>query len=187
MKTFLRFVFLMLGLILLAGIYQSAQASTYYLLCRAQYADGVQCPVSSYGWQETGVVPPAGTWIVDQPTSSWQGWAFVFYRASSFRGTVTYAAVCLTNPGNGFNCPSWAVPTYQSMLVQDAIPTCIPSPRTIDPCPSGYAPGTVSGLSSEVGDAYSSAYEKLPLQDMVYASLVAVCGLLGVAVGTRLS
>ncbi|MDO8262140.1 MAG: hypothetical protein Q7T21_02835 [Gallionella sp.] len=64
---------------------------------------------------------------------------------------------------------------------------CIPAGRTVDPCPSGYAPNQINIESATSIDAYSSAYEKLPLQDIAFAIGITLSGLLGILTGVKLT
>lgn len=67
-----------------------------------------------------------------------------------------------------------------------AVASCMPSIRTISPCPSGYAPTNAIPAGGGAPMPFTSAYDGLPIQDMLYAIGIAVCGLLGISVGVRL-
>lgn len=66
------------------------------------------------------------------------------------------------------------------------ISSCLPSIRTIAPCPSGFAPANAIPLGSKAPDPYVSNYDTLPLQDMLYAIGMIIAGLFGFGIGTRL-
>lgn len=81
------------------------------------------------------------------------------------------------------------VDTSTNTCVDDvtiAVASCMPSIRTISPCPSGYAPTNAIPAGSGAPSPYTSAYDGLPIQDMIYAVGIAVCALLGVSVGVKL-
>jgi hypothetical protein len=78
----------------------------------------------------------------------------------------------------------------QGMVVQQSNADgdgCVPSVRTVPPCPSGFAPSSVAPLSDDLPDPYLSDFDKMPIQDMLYAIGVCLFGVLGIAVGVRLS
>jgi len=70
--------------------------------------------------------------------------------------------------------------------VSIAVASCMPSIRTIAPCPSGFAPTNAIPTGSGGPAPFTSDMDGMPLQDMLYAIGVAICGLMGVAVGLRL-
>lgn len=70
--------------------------------------------------------------------------------------------------------------------IAQTLSSCMPSIRTVSPCPSGYAPTTALPIGSGAATPLSSDFDRLPIQDMIYAVGVAVCALLGVSVGVRL-
>lgn len=120
-----------------------------------------------------------GTTVGTLGAANWDWYITPAYTAPCATGTVLAGGVCVlqcsTNP---------AIPaSSQSCIIQW---NCIPSVRTVDPCPSGYAPASVTVSSADPGGAYSSAFEKLPIQDILYGLGVTVCGLLGIMVGTKL-
>jgi hypothetical protein len=61
---------------------------------------------------------------------------------------------------------------------------CLPSVRTVAPCPSGFAPGTLA--TGTTGGGFETALDGMPLQDILYAIGVSICALMGISVGTRL-
>jgi len=67
-----------------------------------------------------------------------------------------------------------------------AVASCMPSIRTISPCPSGYAPTNAIPAGSGAPNPFISAMDGMPLQDMIYAVGIAICGLMGIAVGVKL-
>lgn len=67
-----------------------------------------------------------------------------------------------------------------------AVASCMPSIRTISPCPSGYAPTNAIPAGSGAPSPFTSAFDGLPIQDMIYAVGIAICGLLGISVGVKL-
>lgn len=66
------------------------------------------------------------------------------------------------------------------------VASCMPSIRTISPCPSGYAPTNAIPAGSGAPTPFTSAFDGLPIQDMIYAVGIAICALLGVSVGVKL-
>lgn len=161
----------------------SASWAAYYLACSTSCVNGAYPPGSSYRWIEVGTYPPQGMFIYQNGGG---GVASVSYLAWNYVGTVTYAAFCSNKAPDGYQClAEYGTASSGTMVVSPPV-TCVPAGRTIDPCPSGYAPSQVDGNQPTVGDAYSSAFEKLPVQDLLYGIGIALCGLLGVGVGTRL-
>jgi len=70
--------------------------------------------------------------------------------------------------------------------VNISVASCLPSIRTIAPCPSGFAPTNAIPVGSGAPAPFTSAMDGMPLQDMLYAIGIAICGLMGVAVGIKL-
>lgn len=70
--------------------------------------------------------------------------------------------------------------------ITTAIASCLPSIRTIAPCPSGFAPTNAIPIGSGAAAPFVSDFDGLPIQDMIYAVGMAVCGLLGIVCGVRL-
>lgn len=70
----------------------------------------------------------------------------------------------------------------------DDVPTvtCIPAPRTIAPCPSGYAPSSMTVNGSATSNQYENALDSMPTQELLYAIGIAFSGLLGIGIGVRL-
>ncbi len=176
-----RFALAVVAAFALASACQKAEAA-WYFVCNAVVTGNVFCP--SFGWVEVGKYPANTQSIWDS------GYGF---RPYTYVGNVM-SGQCSIDPqtgyastGSGPYCISkggtWSL---TSMTITNPI-SCIPSGRTIDPCPSGFAPASVTSETWAGTPAYSSVYEKLPLQDMVYAAFVSLCGLLGVGVGVRLS
>jgi hypothetical protein len=64
---------------------------------------------------------------------------------------------------------------------------CVPSIRTISPCPSGFAPAGTSPLHDGPPDPYISEFDTMPVQDMLYSVGMCLFGLLGISVGVKLS
>jgi hypothetical protein len=72
-------------------------------------------------------------------------------------------------------------------MTETGVPdSCVPSVRTIAPCPSGFAPAVMSPLELSAVDAYESQFDTMPLQDMLYSIGVCFFALLGIAVGVKL-
>jgi len=67
------------------------------------------------------------------------------------------------------------------------IQACLPSSRTIAPCPSGFAPANAIPSSTAQPDPYLSNYDTMPVQDILYAIGVALFGVLGIGIGVKLS
>jgi hypothetical protein len=64
--------------------------------------------------------------------------------------------------------------------------SCVPSIRTISPCPSGFAPRSVEAGPGDI-DPYESQFDTMPVQDMLYAIGIGLFGVVGIAVGVKLS
>lgn len=172
-----------LVMVLLLSVSSCASAAWFYT-CIGSPSGSTVCSGANARWVSVGSYTPVGQSIF----SSDAGCAVWGWQPSSFVGTIAYSYQCSVKPsdGGGFNCvAAGGVASCTAMTVLSPV-SCIPSPRTIDPCPSGYAPSSVNGSSGTVGDSYSSAFEKLPIQDMLYGIGMAICGLLGLGVGTRL-
>lgn len=99
-------------------------------------------------------------------------------------GSWTVSGVTLIVP----TCQAGShVDTSTNTCVPD-IPTtvCIPASRTVAPCPSGYAPNEVSIESGPV-NGYSSSFDTMSVQDLIYAVGVCLFGVLGLGVGVKLT
>jgi len=162
--------------------FSSWASAAWYLSCPSSQANATVCITSSWQWHAVGTYPPSGRSYYGNSSGTCPT-AGSLYFSNTFAGVVTNSWQCATEPANGSACPVTGVCT--SMTVASPI-SCVPSGRTIEPCPSGYAPSAVVGNTSTVGDSYSSAFEKLPIQDLLYGIGIALCGLIGVGVGTRL-
>lgn len=64
---------------------------------------------------------------------------------------------------------------------------CVPAVRTVEPCPTGYAPKEIIVQSSQQPDPYQSSLDAMPMQEMLLAICVGISGLLGFSVGVRLT
>jgi len=62
--------------------------------------------------------------------------------------------------------------------------SCVPSPVTVSPCPTGTAP-TVEVVSVDPATPYAGKFDFLPLQDVLVAGVLALAFLLGLGVGRR--
>ena len=130
-----------------------------------------------------------GTVIGATPNGSWNISGIVYTTCSSGYHVDLLTNLCVANSittcSTGFH-----LDTATSTCVADT-PTagtvnCLPSIRTVAPCPSGFAPSNVSVTTTETANPFSSSMDALPIQDMLYAIGVAICGLMGVAVGIKL-
>ncbi|MCZ2152943.1 MAG: hypothetical protein LC114_03410 [Bryobacterales bacterium] len=63
---------------------------------------------------------------------------------------------------------------------------CVPSAKTVQPCPGGYAPNQITIESTTSPDSYQSPFESMPAQEMILAVSIVFGGLLGFAVGVKL-
>lgn len=63
--------------------------------------------------------------------------------------------------------------------------TCIPSGKTVPPCPSGTAPDTISVTSADAPEYYSGNFDHIPVQDLVVLLLLVVCFLFGIGMGRK--
>lgn len=92
---------------------------------------------------------------------------------------------------NVFGCPTGThLDSSTNTCVDDittAIVSCLPSIRTISPCPSGFAPTNAIPAGSGAPDPYLSKFDTMPLQDMIYAIGVCFCGLIGLGIGVKLT
>lgn len=119
--------------------------------------------------------------------------------------TITSCATNPITPGSTFTWSNGTTGTFNTITfvcgagthldtstntcvddVTIAVASCMPSIRTISPCPSGYAPTNAIPAGSGAPSPFTSAYDGLPIQDMIYAVGIAVCALLGVSVGVKL-
>lgn len=66
------------------------------------------------------------------------------------------------------------------------ISNCLPSIRTISPCPSGYAPSVSSYSQSDPTTHYSNPLDGVAIQEILYAIGMAVCAAVGIGVGVKL-
>ena len=64
---------------------------------------------------------------------------------------------------------------------------CLPSVRTIAPCPSGFAPTNAIPIGSGSPDPYLSKFDSMAVQDLLYALGVALFGVLGLGIGVKLT
>lgn len=180
---------MILALVALIAMSLPANAA-YYLACSGAAGvavDGAPCPGSNnYIWLEVGT-PITGTQrILEEPVGC-SAWSCFRWLSPSFVGTVSQSFQCSVVGGSDTSCGPGG--NRADMVVSAPVVTvpCVPSARTIDPCPSGYAPSSASGVSSGAVDTYSSPYEKLPIQDLIYAAVITFGGLLGIGVGVKLS
>jgi len=63
---------------------------------------------------------------------------------------------------------------------------CVPSAKTVQPCPGGYAPNQITIEATTSPDSYQSPLESMPAQEMILAVSIVFGGLLGFAVGVKL-
>lgn len=68
-----------------------------------------------------------------------------------------------------------------------SLASCMPAIVTVSPCPSGYAPTMAIPTGAITTSSITSEFQSLPIQDMLYALGMAVCGLLGITTGVRLT
>lgn len=62
---------------------------------------------------------------------------------------------------------------------------CIPSVRTVPPCPGGTAPDVVVVESTSEPERYIGYFDHIPLQDLVVGIALVLTMLLGVMSGRR--
>lgn len=86
-----------------------------------------------------------------------------------------------------------AVIVFASMIAIGAAPgsradtiICVPSAKTVQPCPGGYAPSQITVEATQAPDSYQSPFESMPAQEMILAVSIVFGGLLGFAVGVKL-
>lgn len=104
-------------------------------------------------------------------------------------GTTVAAGTKLTKTGGAGFVNVTAIPAQPTCAagthlvletntcVSDVL-TCVPSMRTIDPCPSGYAP-SVSAYSTTQLPGYPSIFDAMAMQDVLVACAYAVFLMLG--------
>jgi len=95
--------------------------------------------------------------------------------------------ICLVDIG-ALTCTDGNVvsPYNGACVPRSAAVDCVPSVRTVAPCPSGFSPSNVAAAGAMQPDTYSSAMDAMPMQDLLYVLGVAICGLLGIGTGARL-
>jgi len=71
--------------------------------------------------------------------------------------------------------------------ITTAIVSCLPSVRTISPCPSGFAPTNAIPAGSGAPDPYLSKFDSMAVQDLLYAIGVCLFGVLGLGIGVKLT
>lgn len=63
---------------------------------------------------------------------------------------------------------------------------CVPSTRTVAPCPSGTAPDVVTVTSAaSAPEFYPSNFDHMPVQDVLFALGMVLCFVAGIAGGRR--
>lgn len=167
---------------------------TGYLTCAINPGNGVGCTGANQAYYAVGSVPST-VFFYTVPTGQALVTANFVYRGDAWTGTANLVACTVPLSGTTCSTSDWASTTVTSAFWAGSAPpdpepssvVCIPSARTIAPCPAGYAPSVAEPLSTNPSDQYTSAFDALPLQDMIYALGVALCGLFGVAVGVRLT
>ena len=63
--------------------------------------------------------------------------------------------------------------------------TCIPSAKTVPPCPSGTAPDTVTVDSADTPEYYAGNFDHIPVQDLMVLFVLVVCFLFGIGMGRK--
>lgn len=62
---------------------------------------------------------------------------------------------------------------------------CIPSSKTVPPCPSGTAPDAVVVESTDQPEYYTGYFDHIPVQDVIVGVAMILSMLLGVMAGRR--
>lgn len=196
-RDFLNTLTLIVGLILgawLAMAPGAANAATGYLTCAINPGNGVGCIGANEAYYAEGQVP-TNVFFYTVPTGQALVTANIIYRGDGWTGTANLVACSVPLSGTTCSTSNWASTTVTAGFWQSSPPpdpdspsvVCTPSYRTIAPCPAGYAPSTAAPVSTDPSDPYTSPFDSLPVQDVLYAIGVALCGLMGVAVGVRLT
>lgn len=164
---------------LLLGSVGAAQAVAVFV-CDTNAGSGIECPSGSYVEYTTVT---NGYWYAIAQGSPLTLANVRYYAVGSDSGSQQLF-VCPTGPASQWGCSGMNWQVFFLTASVGAV-TCIPAVRSVAPCPSGYAPATAT---EEVvtADPYGSAFDGMPVQDMIFAVGMCVCGLLGVGVGVRL-
>jgi hypothetical protein len=63
---------------------------------------------------------------------------------------------------------------------------CVPSVRTVTPCPSGYAPAVMVPIDDSQPDPYKSEFDAMSIQDILYSMGICFFAVIGIGVGIKL-
>lgn len=147
---------------LLFGLVSAAWGNTWVLGCATNPGDGNSCP--SYSYTLNGVVPAAGTFIMVADGATFQGWETVRY---------------LTVP------PLVGGPVTALFCVDDGSAQCAGDVKFWSVGSLG-ASGRIYLLDNGA-PPYVGQFALIATQDVVFAVGLALCGLLGVMTGIRLT
>lgn len=62
---------------------------------------------------------------------------------------------------------------------------CVPSPKTVPPCPSGTSPDALFVMSLEEPSIYAGNFDHIPVQDLMVGVSMCLTLLMGVMAGRK--
>lgn len=62
---------------------------------------------------------------------------------------------------------------------------CIPSAKTVPPCPSGSAPDAVEVVSMDTPENYAGSFDHIPIQDLQVGVSMVLALIIGIMTGRR--
>ncbi len=63
--------------------------------------------------------------------------------------------------------------------------SCVPSAKTVPPCPSGTAPDSITVTSADPPEYYTGNFDHIPTQDLIVLFALVVSFLLGIGMGRK--
>jgi len=171
-------------LVILLMLWSSVSYGAAITVCNYDPGVGNYCP--SYQMVDTEGPAPFGAyfWVTFADTFPNQWWTVTEYRRV---GSVTGSFKMLAcNAGTAAACSAsdfrqFQIPTSWVLGLSGG---CVPSMRTVDPCPSGFAPSAVvPNNNSGVVDSYPAIFDQVPQQDLTVAGVFVVLLFLGLIAG----
>lgn len=62
---------------------------------------------------------------------------------------------------------------------------CVPSAKTVPPCPAGTAPNSITVNSTAIAERYPAIFDKMATQDILVAVALVICFVLGITAGKK--
>lgn len=146
------------------GLVWSGMASAAWVfVCAVNPGDGFQCPAASGSWLEHTALGGNTGFYYHVPVGQALSTGNVDYLpVATYSGTVQTPACSAAPTDGGVTCASW------SWLILDVAASAAPPPET----PPTALQGDFGGVA---------------VQDMLFAVGMALCGLLGISTGVRLT